>query len=75
MSKTLTRPHREDKGDVDLSARIPVDRLRRGRFPSYSDAFCSFNRFSALLISATPRRPRFSRESEIPHAAAIMAIV
>jgi len=75
MSKTLTRSGREDKGDVDLGSRIQADCPRKRRFPSYFDDFSSFKIYPALLIEATPRKRRLNQESEIPHAAANMAIV
>ena len=75
MSKTLTRAGREDKADVDLGWHVQADNPTKRCFPSYFDDFSSFKIYSALLIEATPRKRRLNQESEVPHAAAIMAIV
>ena len=75
MSKPLTPPNREDKGDVDPGLEESFPQPRKVRFPSYFDDFRNFLRFLALQMGRTPEKRRRHQRREIPNAAAIMAIV
>ena len=78
MSKALTEPNREDKGDVDPSFQCSLNLSKQALecvFPSYFNKFGISKRILMLPVSATlpPRRP--NQKHGIAPAAAIMAIV
>lgn len=78
MSKALTEPNREDKGDVDPSFQCSLSLSKQAPecvFPSYFNKFGISKRIPMLPMSTTwtPRRP--NQKNGIAPAAAIMAIV
>jgi hypothetical protein len=78
MSKALTAPNREDKGDVDPSFQRSLSLSKQAPnsvFPSYFDKFCISKRIQMLPVRMTRTSRRPDQKRGIAPAAAIMAIV
>ena len=78
MSKALTEPNREDKGDVDSvfqrAFRLSKQPLSCG-FPSYFNKFCISKRILMPPMNTTRASRRPNQKHGIAPAAANMAIV
>jgi hypothetical protein len=75
MTKPLTVPNREDKGDIDPRTPSFFAGDPNTSFPSYFTDFPNFSVFFPLRANAPLRKRSFSSRREIPLAAAFMAIV